>query len=325
MIAGIIIIGALLVIYLVLLQVQNEVRIEKLENKVSNALSDGDKEVKDILEKIENSHEYLLGEIKKLKPKPEYKIGDWVKLVSKNHQGWSPVMLDKFSGTIQQLTLITDYSIDFKNDRGYLFDLGDIERLATPEEIAEAVKTKEEPKEAPEFKVGDKVRCISIEKGKGETGDWKKEDDIKLGDVLTIRHIDSIGWMNFEGKKLTHAPGITIYNADTTTTNATATTVQSLAMALNSLMFVDAIALYQNADTRLTGGYIWATLGFTRGPSGAPIAMGTIDIINSNNLAGPAVTMVPNASTGGVDIKVAGRISTNIVWSVRTTADRGDS
>jgi hypothetical protein len=96
-------------------------------------------------------------------------------------------------------------------------------------------------------------------------------------------------------------------------------------MAINSVMFVDVIATFQDTATHLTGGYIWATLAFARGPSGAPIALGTIDILESHlTLVVGGVTFVSNAVTNNVDVTIIGKLATNIAWSVRTTADRGN-
>lgn len=118
-------------------------------------------------------------------------------------------------------------------------------------------------------------------------------------------------------------PYCTNYRDRVTTTGNVVTVVRSLTMAINSLMFVDVIATFQDTVTHLTGGYIWATLAYARGPSGAPIACGSLDILTSHNLTGPAVTFVSNPITNSVDIAVAGKNATSISWSVRTTADRG--
>lgn len=118
--------------------------------------------------------------------------------------------------------------------------------------------------------------------------------------------------------------GISYLRNKVTTTNATATLLASLAIAVNTCMFVDCIATFQGTATHLVGGYIWATLAFARGPSGTPVACGTIDLLSSQSLAVGGVTFVPNVTTGNVDIFVTGILATNISWSVRTKVDRNN-
>lgn len=66
----------------------------------------------------------------------EYKIGDWVKLVSKRPKNWNGFgLMDTFLGKIVQLTKIDHSSIYFINNGSWSFLLDDIERKATEEEI----------------------------------------------------------------------------------------------------------------------------------------------------------------------------------------------
>ena len=74
----------------------------------------------------------------------KYKVGDWVKLVSKRPKNWNyNGKMDHFLGRVIQLTYIND-EIRFSESNGWSFLLKDIDRLATPEEIQEAT-TKEFP------------------------------------------------------------------------------------------------------------------------------------------------------------------------------------
>lgn len=116
---------------------------------------------------------------------------------------------------------------------------------------------------------------------------------------------------------------LTYHRDRLTTTNATGTVIRSVAIAQNSLVYIDSILTFLESNAKLTGGYIWATLSFARGV-GLPVALGTLDILESRNLSGPQVTFVVNSITGNVDITVAGKAGTSILWSARTTVDRGN-
>jgi hypothetical protein len=120
-------------------------------------------------------------------------------------------------------------------------------------------------------------------------------------------------------------PYVTNYRDKLTTTNATPVVARSLTIAPSSVLFVDVIATFQNTALPLTGGYTWNTLAFARGASGVPVALGTIDIVESHlTLVIGGVTFVPNVTTNNIDITVTGKLATSIGWSLRTTADRGN-
>ncbi len=108
-----------------------------------------------------------------------------------------------------------------------------------------------------------------------------------------------------------------------TTSSASASLIRSVPIPANAIVFIDAVATFQETVNKITGGYIWATLAFSRA-SGAPIPLGTVDILQSHNLPGPSVTMVANAGTNAVDIYASGRNSTSLNWGVRTKVDRGN-
>jgi len=73
--------------------------------------------------------------------KPEFKVGDWVKITESNHN-WNPVM-SKFDGEIVQITsMVNDYTIRFENDENYEWNFNhghfvkvdDSNTLLSPEE-----------------------------------------------------------------------------------------------------------------------------------------------------------------------------------------------
>lgn len=150
-----------------------------------------------------------------------------------------------------------------------------------------------------------------------------------LADETTARAAADTTNANTAAGKITADPSVTFYRDRATTTSATATVIRSLPMAVNSQIFIDVIAQFRDSATNLTGGYIWATLSFARGASGAPVALGTIDILESHLLLTVGVSPVPsgiafvsNAATNNVDITISGKTATSVKWSLRTTADR---
>lgn len=104
-----------------------------------------------------------------------------------------------------------------------------------------------------------------------------------------------------------------------TTVNATPTVVRSIVIPVNSRVFIDCIAYFQDTTTRLTGGYSWNTLSYGRGASGLPVAFGTLDILESHLTLAISVAFVINAGTNNIDITVTGKAATSIAWTVDTT------
>ncbi len=116
-------------------------------------------------------------------------------------------------------------------------------------------------------------------------------------------------------------PYLTNFRDKVTTSNATPVVVRSISIPTNSIVFIDSIITFQETGSRVTGGYIWATLSFSRA-TGSPVALGSLDILESHNLAGMTVTMSINSNS--VDITIKGKAGVNVSWSARTTVDKGN-
>ena len=74
-----------------------------------------------------------------------YKIGDYVLLTSTSPVGWSSSMT-KFLGQVVKITDIRDKTFSWEGDEGYTYQLTDIIKILTSEEM-EAIKKEEEKRE----------------------------------------------------------------------------------------------------------------------------------------------------------------------------------
>lgn len=112
------------------------------------------------------------------------------------------------------------------------------------------------------------------------------------------------------------------YRDRLTTTNAVTSVLRSIPMPLNSHYFIDSVVMFMDS-AGLLGGYQWITISAARGPSGAPFLVGTVDLLESHSLAGPAATFVPNAIGNTIDLQITGKALTSVGWTARTIVDRG--
>ena len=79
-----------------------------------------------------------------LNMKEEYKVGDWVKLVSERPDEWNQDgLMDKYLGKVVQVTDILGNRLVFDKMDGWGFSVNDIERHALPTEIN--IHSKEKP------------------------------------------------------------------------------------------------------------------------------------------------------------------------------------
>jgi hypothetical protein len=113
-----------------------------------------------------------------------------------------------------------------------------------------------------------------------------------------------------------------VFYDSVTTTNATPTVVRSVPVQINSSVFIDSICTWGLTSDPRQGGYLWLTLSFGRGSTGAPIARGTLDTLDSHNLNGMKADFVPN-SDGTVAVTVTGKVATSIGWTIETITRKG--
>ena len=137
----------------------------------------------------------------------KFKPGDKVRIVRKGNdqemkgRGWTSSM-DRFIGTTQTVRSTTT-----QNDTpGYIIEDGGWD---FPECILEKAEELPAKSEMPRFKAGDKVRFISCEPLAHEiTGSpfYCEADELKIGEIYTIREVSSRGNYYLEGKKFSHDP-----------------------------------------------------------------------------------------------------------------------
>jgi len=128
--------------------------------------------------------------------KPAFKVGDKVRCVSNKRVHATDDWLKPANINIGDiLTIEKVVSDNWLRFEGKPFNQEAINfELITPKPVK------------PVFKVGDTVRCISTEKPVNASKNWLEDDKIKVGDLLTIKTVESDGWLRFEGKDYYQAP-----------------------------------------------------------------------------------------------------------------------
>lgn len=98
------------------------------------------------------------------------------------------------------------------------------------------------------------------------------------------------------------------------TTDATATTILSISIAVNQVLGGEVIILGKKAAT--TDAYVGRTLFSGVNNAGTTAALATASNTALENSAGtPAITAVANDTTDAIDIKVAGIAAENWTWT----------